>query len=99
MSNILNALHSAYLDDMFENVSPVNYYDLEAAYKKLDKFEKKHNISVSEHNNLEFDVLSAISNISEQKGFVNGFRLAVQLISEAYGITKIAEGGTDKCVN
>lgn len=86
MSNdILNTIYKHYVDDAFEGIQALNFDDLQNAYANLDEFEKKHNISLSEHNNFETDILSEITNISELKGFTSGFKLAVRLIFEVFG--------------
>lgn len=86
--NIISTIYRQYLDNAFEGIQALDFDDLQAAYANLDEFEKKHNISLSEHNAFETDILSEITNISELKGFTNGFKLAVRLIFEVYGITK-----------
>lgn len=86
MSNdILNAIYNHYVNDAFEGIQALTVDDLKDAYASLDEFEKKHNVSLSEHNALDFNVLSVISGTSEQKGFINGFKLAARLIFEVWG--------------
>lgn len=81
-NSVISAIFGAYLDNMFEGIQALNFYDLQDAYAKLDEFEKKHNISLSEHNDFEDSVLSEICCISERKGFANGFKLALRLAVE-----------------
>lgn len=87
-SNILNAIYDVYVDNVFEGIQALNFDDLKDAYASLDEFMKKNNLSLSERNSLEANIISTISYTSEQKGFANGFKLAVRLIFETYGITK-----------
>lgn len=86
--NIITAIYREYLDNAFEGIHALNCDDLQVVYANLEKFEKKHNISLSEHNDIETDIISEFTSVSERKGFTNGFKLAVRLIFEAYGITK-----------
>lgn len=84
-NDILNTIYRHYVDDAFEGIQALDFDDLQTAYANLDEFEKKHNISLSEHNNFETDILSEITKISELKGFTNGFKLSVRLIFEVFG--------------
>ncbi len=86
--NIITAIYHEYLNNAFEGIQTLNMDDLQDAYANLEKFEKKHNISLSEHNDIEADIIDEVANTSELKGFTNGFKLAVRLIFEAYGTAK-----------
>lgn len=86
--NIITAIYREYFNNAFEGIHALDFDDLEVAYANLEKFEKKHNISLSEHNDIETDIIDEVASVSELKGFTNGFKLAVRLIFEAYGITK-----------
>ena len=80
-TSIIDAIFSAYLDNKFEGVQTLSTDDLQAAYAKLNEFEKKHNISETEHIEFEDDVLSEIFCTCEHKGFENGFKLALRLFT------------------
>lgn len=86
--NIITAIYRKYLNNAFEGIHALDTDDLQDAYANLEKFEKKHNISLSEHNDIETDIIDEVASASELKGFTNGFKLAVRLIFEAYGTTK-----------
>ena len=86
--NIITAIYRKYLNDAFEGIHAIDCDDLQIAYANLDKLEKKHNISLSEHNDIETDIIIEVTSVSELKGFTNGFKLAVRLIFEAYGTAK-----------
>lgn len=86
--NIISSIFSAYLDNAFEGIHALNMDDLQVVYANLKKFEEKHNISLSELNDIETDIINEITSISELKGFTNGFKIAVRLIFEAYGTAK-----------
>lgn len=84
-NNIISSIYKAYLENEFEGIQALRCEDLQVAYANLKEFEKKHNISLSEHNDIETDTISETSNTSELKGFTNGFKLAVRLIFEVWG--------------
>lgn len=86
--NIITAIYRKYLDNAFEGIHALNCDDLQVVYANLKEFEKKHNISLSEHNDIETDIINEVASVSELKGFTNGFKLAVRLIFEAYGTAK-----------
>ena len=71
--NIISSIYNAYLDNEFEDIQPLRPNDLQSGYEKLNDFEKKHNISTSEQNELYTDILNEFTAISEMKGFTNGF--------------------------
>lgn len=87
-NKIIAAIYDECLDNVFDGIKALNTDDLQAAYANLDEFEKKHNISLSEHNDIETNTINEVAGVSELKGFTNGFKLAVRLIFEVYGITK-----------
>lgn len=87
-SDIITVMYREYLDDAFEGIQALKDEDLRFVYENLEKFEKKHNISLSEHNDIDNNIITEATNVSEHKGFTNGFKLAVRLIFEAYGIVK-----------
>ena len=86
--NIITAIYRKYLNDAFEGIHAIDCDDLQIAYANLEKLEKEHNISLSEHIDIETDIINEITSVSELKGFTNGFKLAVRLIFEAYGTAK-----------
>ncbi len=86
--NIITAIYRKYLDNAFEGIHALDCDDLRIAYANLEEFEKKYNISLSEHNDIETDIINEATSVSELKGFTNGFKLAVRLIFEAYGTAK-----------
>lgn len=87
-NKIISAIYDEYLDNAFDDIKALNTDDLQAAYANLDEFEKKHNISLPEHNDIETNIINEVAGVSELKGFTNGFKLAVRLIFEVYGIAK-----------
>lgn len=80
--NIISSIYSAYLNNEFEGIRPLQSNDLQSGYEKLNDFEKEHNISLSERNRLETDIINEFTNTSELKGFTNGFKFALRLLSE-----------------
>lgn len=86
--DIITTIYREYLDSAFEGIQALKEEDLRFVYENLEEFEKKYNISLSEHNDIENNIISEATNVSECKGFTNGFKLAVRLIFEAYGIVK-----------
>lgn len=83
-NNIISSIYSAYLDDEFKGIQALRASDLQTAYVSLEEFEKKHHISAKESNDFDTDILSEFTAISEQIGFTNGFKLAIQLMTEVY---------------
>lgn len=89
--NIISSIYNAYLDNEFEGIQPLRSNDLQSGYKKLNDFEKKHNISTAEQNEFYTEVLNEFTVISELKGFTNGFKLAARLLMEICDNSQIAE--------
>ncbi|MEZ3454433.1 MAG: hypothetical protein K1W17_08695 [Oscillospiraceae bacterium] len=87
-SDIITVMYREYLNSEFEGIQALKEEDLRFVYENLEEFEKKYNISLSEHNDIENNIILEATNVSECKGFTNGFKLAVRLIFEAYGIVK-----------
>lgn len=86
--SIIPKLYEMCLNNEFEGIQALQVNDLQIGYEKLDIFEKQHNISMKDHTDFEFDVLNEFTEVSEQIGFICGFKVAVRLMSEIYGIVK-----------
>lgn len=86
--NIMRQIFDMYLDNDFEGIRPLFQDDWQKEYEELTKFERKHQFSGADRTHLECDLLNPVIYKSELKGFANGFKVAVRLMSEIYGITK-----------
>lgn len=82
--NIISSIFHSYINGEIEGVSALTCDDLQTAYANLDKFIEKHNMSKSEYNGIDTDIISEATYVSEYKGFTNGFKLAVRLILETH---------------
>lgn len=88
MSNdIITTIYHTYIANAFEDIQ-ASSTDSQVADANLEEFEKKHNISTEEQNDIEENIITEITYASKLKGFTDGFKLAVRLMSEIYGITK-----------
>lgn len=86
--SIIPKLFDMCQNDEFNGIKALQFDDLKTAYEYLDVFEKQHNISMADHNRFEAYVLCEFTQTSQQVGFICGFKVAVRLMSEIYGITK-----------
>lgn len=87
-NSIIPKLYEMCQNDEFKGIKALQFDDLKIAYEYLNVFEKQHNISTADHNRFETDVLCEFTQTSQQIGFICGFKVAVRLMSEIYGITK-----------
>ena len=86
--SIIPKLYDMCQNDEFKGIKAVQVDDLKNAYESLAVFEKQHNISIADSNNFKVNILDEFTEVSQQIGFICGFKVAVRLMSEIYGITK-----------
>lgn len=86
--SIIPKLYEMCLNNEFNGIQALQNDDLQIGYDKLDIFEKQNNISAEAHAKFEAYVLNEFTEVSEQIGFMCGFKVAVRLMSGIYGITK-----------
>lgn len=86
--SIIPKFYEMCLNDEFEGIQALQENDLQIGYDKLEIFEKQHNFSADACLQFRNCILNEFTEISEQIGFVCGFKVAVRLMSEIYGITK-----------
>lgn len=85
--NIITAIYRKYLDNAFDGMQAISS-ESQAAREVLEKFESKYNISAEERNDIEDNIITEVTYAGERKGFVNGFKIAVRLMSEVYSNEK-----------
>lgn len=86
--SIIPKLYEICLNGEFEGIQALQENDLQIGYDKLEIFEKQHNFSSDDCLHFRNDVLNEFTEVSEQIGFMCGFKVAVRLMSEIYGIAK-----------
>ncbi len=82
-NNILSTIFNSYVGNSFKGIKALDKDDLCKERSVLDEFSKKHGLSFEAQSFLENEVIDGMTLISEYKGFISGFKLAVQMILEA----------------
>lgn len=86
VDSIIPKLYEMCLNKEFEGIQPLQENDMQTAYDKLRIFEEQYNLSAGCSLDFENNILDEFTLISEQRGFSCGFKVAVRLMSEIYGI-------------
>lgn len=86
VDSIIPKLYEMCLNNEFEGIQASQENDLQIAYDKLRIFEKQHNWGAGCSLDFENNILNEFTLMSEQRGFVCGFKVAVRLLLEIYNI-------------